>query len=98
MPISSNNLLVKILFHEFLSCINDYIERMAIFTALAKTYSIEYFCNTEVPRLGKIFVQWLYSICWMYVYVFTNFHVSEILSQGPEFPFNYLINTPQVSL
>ena len=40
----------------FLSCVNDYIEDMATFTALAKIYSIEYFCNTKVSGLGEIFV------------------------------------------
>ena len=40
----------------FLSCVNDYIEDMATFTALAKIYSTEYFCNTKVARLGEIFV------------------------------------------
>ena len=30
---------------------------MATFTILVKIYSIEYFCNTEVPGLGEIFVQ-----------------------------------------
>ena len=41
----------------FLSCINDYIEDMATFTALVKIYSTEYFCNTKVARLGEIFVK-----------------------------------------
>ena len=41
----------------FLSCVNDYIEDMATFTALAKIYSTKYFCNTKVGGLGKIFVQ-----------------------------------------
>ena len=40
----------------FLSCVNDYIEDMATFTALAKIYSIECFCNTKVAGLGEIFV------------------------------------------
>ena len=35
---------------------NDYIEDMATFTTLVKIYSIEYFCNTKVAGLGKIFV------------------------------------------
>ena len=39
----------------FLSCVNDYIEDMATFTTLAKIYSTEYFCNTKVAGLGKIF-------------------------------------------
>jgi hypothetical protein len=30
---------------------------MVIFTALAKLYSTECFCNTKVARLGKILVQ-----------------------------------------
>ena len=41
----------------FLSCVNDYIEDMVTFTALAKIYSTEYFCNTKVAGLGEIFVQ-----------------------------------------
>ena len=35
----------------FLSCVNDYIEDMVTFTALAKIYFTEYFCNTK--RLAK---------------------------------------------
>ena len=50
-------LLAKFLSHKFLSCVNDYIEDMATFTALAKIYSTEYFCNTKVARLSEIFVQ-----------------------------------------
>ena len=50
-------LLVKILFHEFLSRGKDYIEHMATFTVLVKIYSIEYFYNTEVPGFGETFVQ-----------------------------------------
>ena len=38
-----------------LSCVNDYIEDIATFTALAKIYSTEYFCNTKVAGLGEIF-------------------------------------------
>ena len=30
---------------------------MVIFTVFGEIYSIEYFCNTKVPGLGKIFVQ-----------------------------------------
>ena len=41
----------------FLPCINDYIEDMATFTALAKIYFTEYFCNTKAARLGEIFVR-----------------------------------------
>ena len=41
----------------FLSCVNDDIEHMATFIVLAKNYSIEYFCNTNVAGLGEIFVQ-----------------------------------------
>ena len=37
----------------FLSRVNDYIEDMATLTALAKTYSIEYFCNKRCPGLAK---------------------------------------------
>ena len=46
----------------FLSCVNDYIEHMVAFTVLAKFYSIEYFCNTKVPGLGKIFGYTV--VCW----------------------------------
>ena len=45
----------------FLSCVNDYIEDMATFTALTKIYSIEYFCNTKAPGLGEILVQRKFS-------------------------------------
>ena len=34
---------------------------MATFIVLAKIYFIEYFCNTKVPGLGEIFVQWKFS-------------------------------------
>ena len=37
--------------------VNDYIEDMATFTAMAKIYSTEYICNTKVAGLGEIFVQ-----------------------------------------
>ena len=44
--------LVKFLSREFfLSCVNDYIEDMVTFTALAKIYSTEYFCITKVAGL-----------------------------------------------
>ena len=42
-------------FHHLLSlvsCVNDYIEDMATFTALVKIYSTEYFCNAKVAGLG----------------------------------------------
>ena len=42
---------------KFLSCVNDYIEDMATFTALVKIYSTKYFCNTKVAGLGEIFVK-----------------------------------------
>ena len=42
---------------EFLSCVDDYTEDMVTFTALAKIYSSEYFCNARVVEIGKIFVQ-----------------------------------------
>ena len=45
----------------FLSCVNDYIEDMATFTTLAKIYSTEYFCNTKVAGLGKIFIKRKFS-------------------------------------
>ena len=35
---------------------------MATFTALAKMYSTEYFCNTKVAGLGEIFVKWKFSL------------------------------------
>ena len=35
----------------------DYREDIATFTALVKNFSTEYFYNTKVARLGKIFVQ-----------------------------------------
>ena len=41
----------------FLSCVNDYIEDIVTFTALAKNYSTKYFCNTKVAGLGEIFVK-----------------------------------------
>ena len=40
----------------FLPYVNDYKEDMVTFTALAKIYSTEYFCNTKVAGLGEIFV------------------------------------------
>ena len=46
-------LLAKFVSVNFLSCVNDYIEDMAIFTALAKIYSTEYFCNTKELGLVK---------------------------------------------
>ena len=50
-------LLAKFLLYEFLSCVTKYIEDMVSFTALAKICSTEYFCNTKVAGIGKIFVQ-----------------------------------------
>ena len=41
----------------FLSRVNDYIEDMVTFTALAKIYSTNYFCNTKDSGIGKIFVK-----------------------------------------
>ena len=49
-------LLAKVFIREFLSRVNICIEDMATFTALAKIYSTEYFCNTKVSGLGEIFV------------------------------------------
>ena len=46
---------------KFLSCVNDYIEDMATFTALVKIYSTKYFCNTKVAGLGEIFVKRKFS-------------------------------------
>ena len=37
----------------FLSRIDDYTEDMATFTALAKIYSSEYFCNARVAGIGE---------------------------------------------
>ena len=45
-------------YENFLSCINDYIEDMATFMALAKIYSTEYFCTTKVAGIGEKFVKW----------------------------------------
>ena len=45
---------MKCFIHGFLSCINDYIEDMTTFTALAKIYSTKYFCDTKVAGLGEI--------------------------------------------
>ena len=45
-----------LLLAKFLSCVNDYVEDMATFTALARIYSTEYFCNTKVAGLGENFV------------------------------------------
>ena len=56
-PISLFVLIGEILSCEFFVLIDDYIEDMAIFTALAKIYSTKYFCNTKVAGLGEIFVQ-----------------------------------------
>ena len=48
----------------FLSHIDDYTEDMAIFTASAKIYSSEYFCNARVhvAGIGKFFVQRKFSV------------------------------------
>ena len=51
----------------FLSYVNDYIEDMATFTALAKIYSTKYFCNTKISVLGEIFVKLKFS-CIRYIY------------------------------
>ena len=40
-----------------MSRIDDYTEDMVTFTALAKIYSSEYFCNARVAGIGEIFVQ-----------------------------------------
>ena len=45
----------------FLSHIDDYTEDMATFTALAKIYSSEYFCNARVAGIDEIFVQRKFS-------------------------------------
>ena len=52
------------LYHaNFLSCVNDYIEDLATFTALAKIYSIKYFCNTKVSGLGEVHVCCCHCCC-----------------------------------
>ena len=57
LPISIPGLAGEIFYPLiFLSRVNDYIDDMATFTALAKIYSIEYFCNTKVSGLSEIFV------------------------------------------
>ena len=60
----------------FMSRVNDYIEDMATFTALAKIYSTKYFCNTKVYGVGEIFVKWKFSRIWYihtYIHKYTNF-------------------------
>ena len=47
----------------FLSCVNDYVEDVATFTALVKIYSTEYFCNTKVGGLDENFV--VYGILYL---------------------------------
>ena len=42
-------------FFFFLSCVNDCIESVAIFTTWAKINSVKYFCNARVAVLGEIF-------------------------------------------
>ena len=55
----------KFLSHEFfLSGIDDYTEDMVTFTALAKTYSSEYFCNARIAGIGEIFVQRKFLAIW----------------------------------
>ena len=56
--------LVKFYHANFLSCVNDYIEDMATFTALVKIYSTKYFCSTKVAGLGEIFVKRKFSRIW----------------------------------
>ena len=58
----------------FLSCVNDYIEDMATFTASVKFYSIEYFCNTKVhiSGVGEIFVKRKFSRIWYYFHLCEN--------------------------
>ena len=57
-PISPSALIGEIIITRiFCPVLIDYIEDMATFTALAKIYSTEYFCNTKVAVLGEIFVQ-----------------------------------------
>ena len=42
---------------------------MVTFTALAKIYSTEYFCNTKVAGLGEVFVQRNFLLYDMYMYI-----------------------------
>ena len=57
---------MKFLSTNSVSCVNNYIEKMATFTALVKIYSTEYFCNTKVyvAGLGEIFIQQTFSAIW----------------------------------
>ena len=56
MPISPHAFIGEVFIR--LSCVNDYIEDMATFTALAKFIQPNiYFCNAMVAVLGEIFVQ-----------------------------------------
>ena len=58
--------LAKFLSHEFLSCVNDYIEDMATLIALVKIYFTEYFCNTKLAGLGEIFVKQKFLRIWYF--------------------------------
>ena len=67
--------LAKFLSCEFLSRVNDYIEDMVTFTALAKIYSTKYFCNTKVSGVGKIL-----SSENFHVYGIQNYRIFALLS------------------
>ena len=59
----------------FLFYINDYIEDVVTFTALAKNYSVEHFCNTKVAGLSEIFISenyQLYDTLWTVTQVGAN--------------------------
>ena len=70
----------------FLSCVNDYIEDMATFTALAKIYFTKYFCNTKVSGVGEIFVKRKFSHIQYYNIVlapppFDNYCICPLLTK-----------------
>ena len=52
----------------FLSRTDDYTEDMVTFTAMAKFYSCEYFCNARVAGIGEIFFQRKVSAIQWYLY------------------------------
>ena len=71
-------LLANFLLREFLSRVDDYPEDMMTFTALAKIYSTEYFCDTKVAGVDEIFVQrkilsytvyYVYECLWFLLYL-----------------------------
>ena len=68
--------LVKFLFTNFLSCVNDYVEDMATFTTLMKNYSTKSFCNAKVAGLGKFFAQRKFWLLW---YISVTIKYSSVL-------------------